>query len=349
VTPKERDKSRYPDHIDPEKLPDHVGYDPRGKGRFFYRRRIGNNRGKEFKLGNGELKLAEIWQAVERIESGSVSTFKSLSLEFQKSPQWKKLKRSTQEDYEKCHKSISNRENRAGTKIGEIRLMAWTPGAVRRYRDMRAEQSESRANKELAYMKRVFQWGVEYEHIASNPAKDISGRGLAKRRTHYIQDPDFKGAINLAPLNIAMMIHLAYLTGRRRDDIVAIHKNHIWKEGLYFPESKTDKESLVAWTDELTALVNLAKEESGESVWLFPAKEKGAHYRLPAMDTAWQRICKAMTEKDLVRFQFKDIRAKHASDLEDLGGDATANLLHSDRSVTKRHYLRKPKKIVSLR
>jgi len=69
----------------------------------------------------------------------------------------------------------------------------------------------------------------------------------------------------------------------------------------------------------------------------------------PTMDTAWQRICKAMTEKDLVRFQFKDIRAKHASDLEDLGGDATANLLHSDRSVTKRHYLRKPKKVVSLR
>jgi hypothetical protein len=46
----------------------------------------------------------------------------------------------------------------------------------------------------------------------------------------------------------------------------------------------------------------------------------------------------------------KDIRAKHETDLEDIAkGDATANLLHSDRQVTKRHYLLKPQKVQSLR
>ncbi|WP_241084819.1 hypothetical protein [Candidatus Vondammii sp. HM_W22] len=51
----------------------------------------------------------------------------------------------------------------------------------------------------------------------------------------------------------------------------------------------------------------------------------------------------------MIPFQFKDIRAKHATDLEEAGGDATDNLQHSYRGSTKRHYLRKATKAVGLR
>ena len=45
----------------------------------------------------------------------------------------------------------------------------------------------------------------------------------------------------------------------------------------------------------------------------------------------------------------RDLRAKHATDFEARGGDATAQLGHSNRSVTSRHYLRKPRVMVPLR
>ncbi len=204
--------------------------------------------------------------------------------------------------------------------------------------------------KELAYMKRLFAWGMEYEICTANPAKEVGLKGLSRARTHYPQDNNYYAAINVAPLHIALMAHLAYLTGRRRNDIVKISRRDLEDEGILFEESKTDKSALVIWTDELRLLVDMIKEESKGSMWLFPAAgSPGDHYRLAALDTAWQRVRAKLRDCKKEPFQFKDIRAKHATDLEEAGGDATDNLQHSQRGLTKRHYLRKPKKVVSLR
>ncbi len=348
---KRRNPAKYPDHINPNRLPDHVGFDPRGKGLWYYRKRKGNNRGKQYRLGNNKLTLAKIYAAVERIKKQDNNSLRFISLEFQKSADWKKKAKSTQSDYEKCHKSICDRETRYGNKLGDLPLESWTPVAVRRFRDTRAEESPSRSKKEIAYLKVVFQWSIGYGHMQTNPAKEIETKDMVEARTHYIEDRDYLTAINIAPLNIAIMIHLAYLTGRRRTDIVNLHKElNFWPEGVLFEESKTDKSALVAWTDELRETIELAKEISGDSDWLFPSRRNPIHYySLAALDTAWQKLSIELTEEGFTRFQFKDIRAKHATDLENQGGDATINLLHSGRSVTKRHYLRKPQKVVSLR
>jgi len=336
----------YPAHIDPKKLPKNVRYDARGRGRWIYRDR---KLRKEIRLGGAELTLADIWQAVERIQAGGATTFKSLSLAFQKSPIWTGLARSTQRDYQLCHKAIAEKKTRAGVPLGSVPLEAWTVGAVRRYRDERAKVTKSRAKKELAYLRRLFAWAVEYEYLPTNPAAAVSTKGMAKPRTHYVQDDDYRTLLIHAPLNVALMAHLALLTGRRRQDIVKIRRSDLELEGIYFAESKTDKAALVQWTDELHQLAKLCEQEAGDSLWLFPAQHPGCHYSLPALSSAWGKTMRAIKAAGFERFQFKDLRAKHASDLEDAGGDATENLLHSGRSVTKRHYLRKPKKVVSLR
>jgi hypothetical protein len=49
------------------------------------------------------------------------------------------------------------------------------------------------------------------------------------------------------------------------------------------------------------------------------------------------------------RFQLKDLRAKHATDFEAAGGDATAQLGHSGRAVIARHYLRAPRRVLPIR
>ena len=48
-------------------------------------------------------------------------------------------------------------------------------------------------------------------------------------------------------------------------------------------------------------------------------------------------------------WQFRDLRAKHASDFEEAGGDATRQLGHSSRAVTTRHYLRKARTVTPLK
>lgn len=61
----------------------------------------------------------------------------------------------------------------------------------------------------------------------------------------------------------------------------------------------------------------------------------------------WQ-FAEGKESKGGILYQFKDICAKHASDLE-TDVDATVSLRHSGRSITHRHYRRRPSKIMSLR
>jgi len=49
------------------------------------------------------------------------------------------------------------------------------------------------------------------------------------------------------------------------------------------------------------------------------------------------------------RFLMRDLRAKHATDFAATGGDATAQLGHSDQAVTARHYLRAPRRVQAIR
>ena len=65
----------------------------------------------------------------------------------------------------------------------------------------------------------------------------------------------------------------------------------------------------------------------------------------------WQRLIKkAYAEKNAIssRFQFRDLRAKSATD-DDVLADASDRLGHSSQSLTKRVYIRKPTRVRPLR
>lgn len=282
--------------------------------------------------------MADLWRAVEEITALPSGTFRAISVEFRKSPDYLDLSSATQKDYDNCHKAVCERVTKSGAMLGDLPLDAWTPGAVRRYRDARAEESKSRAAHDIRYIKRVFQWAVSYDLAKTNPAKEIKLKGLAAARDHYVQDEDYQALLNLAPWRIAVAAHLAYLTGRRRRDILGLTKANIQPEGLLLQEGKTGKVSLIEWSEELRETVRMMEDD-----YAF------FHYSASGFDSAWQRLRKALREAGFVPFQFKDLRAKHASDLDESGGDATENLQHSGQQVTRRHYLRKAKKVVSLR
>jgi integrase len=93
----------------------------------------------------------------------------------------------------------------------------------------------------------------------------------------------------------------------------------------------------------------MAKEESKDknTLFLFPGIH-GSCYSDSAFKSAWTRVSQEIAKQGFTRFQFKDLRAKHATDLEEMGGDATDNLAHGNRGTTTRHYIRR-KKVVPLR
>ncbi len=179
--------------------------------------------------------------------------------------------------------------------------------------------------------------------MKDNPAKPIKLKGLTKPRNHYVQDKDYMALLHIAPINIALAAHLSYLTGRRRTDILEITMAQIVCDGIEFTENKTGKATLVGWSDELREVIDMLKGD----FYLFPGTP-GTRYSDRAFSSAWKRAMLKVEAKGFTKFQFKDLRAKHATDLELSGGDATENLAHGNRGTTTKHYIRR-RKVVPLR
>ena len=124
----------YPAHIDPTKLPKGVWYEP--KGDRWRCRQTDQDIGKAVKvrLCSGQATLSQIWQAYETRQEHYVTTFKSLSLEFQKSQKWRELSPLTQSDYRHCHAKICATPTKTGD-FGDQPISKWTTATVLKYRD----------------------------------------------------------------------------------------------------------------------------------------------------------------------------------------------------------------------
>lgn len=344
-----RKRTKYPHGIHPDALPQAEGFtlhfDPRGLGRWEVRY-YEEGRRKAKGIGNSGLSVRQLHDAFYTfVDGSSVDTLEALSKEFHKTQEFKDLADNTRRGYLENHKAIMNFPTRSG-KFGRAKLGKIKVATVREYRDSRSKQTESRAAAEVRYLKRLFNWALEMELMTANPAKPIRIKGLTRARLYYVQDSDYLAMLNLAPLKVALIAHLAYLTGRRRTDILNIKRPDLTKDGVAFIENKTGKHTTVEWSGELRQTIELAKEEGGD-FWLFEG-DTGERYSDSAFKSAWGRLRTAMKEVKATPFQFKDIRKKHATEFEEAGGDATDNLAHGRRSTTDGHYITR-KKVKSLR
>jgi len=318
MPPPARRTADFPPHIDPIKLPNGIVFDPRGRGAWRYRKGHGrNNRGRSIRLGDATLTLAEIWSAVERLSINAIGSIKELSLIFHDSADWLDLKPSTQKDYLNCHKAICATITKSGVLLGDMPLNAWTPGAVRRYRDTRRKSSISRAAAEVRYLKRVFAWGIEYEYATSNPAKEVKPKA-AEARKHYVSDGEYRFVLDLAMHSgspyLANIMELAFMCRLRLSEVLDLDRSCLLKEGLLTIRRKGSKDALVTWTDRLRTAVNPPGQTSTR--WLFVSKN-GGRMAETTVQTAWQRLMKRAVEGGLKkRFTLHDLKRKGVSDFE---------------------------------
>jgi integrase len=342
MPPGKRVISRYPKHIDPKKLPPNVTYDPRGRGRWIFRNRKLNQ---ETRIGDSESTVSELWSASDALIERSSATFRTISETFQESPAWKKLSPKTQKDYKNCHAAICDRTSKSGAKAGDAPVEAWTKVSVTRWMDARGVESKSRMEHEFRYLKRVFRWAMERDYATEDPTKGVRLEQTKKKGTgRYVTDQELRDFIILAPVKIGLLALLGYLTGRRKTDLLYISKAQETERGLEFAdgESKTGKATYVEATNDLTEVLSMLKEEATSSTMI-------VNYKESSFDTAWQRVRRSMKDAGKEPFKFQDLRAKYATDLDEMGIDATRNLVHSSPALTQAHYLRKARKVVSIR
>ena len=215
--------------------------------------------------------------------------------------------------------------------IDEIR-----PVDVHEYMDHRGQVGRIQANREKALLSHIYNhvraWGYT---DAPNPCAGIKGH-KEKGRDRYISDAEYKAVWLAADPATRDAMDLALLTGQRPADVLKMTRADISDGALHVRQNKTGKRLAIELSGELAKIVERITAKTARSGQLVvdgngqPLTQWSLRYRFDAARKAAG-----------VDFQFRDIRAKAATDTGDLG-HAQRLLGHKTRTMTE-HYTRERK------
>jgi site-specific recombinase XerD len=123
--------------------------------------------------------------------------------------------------------------------FADFPISRMTAKAVRVLRDRKAELPDA-ANNRLKTVRRVFAWGAENDHVASNPARDVSLLRYSSRGHHAWAIEEVAQYERRHPIGTRARLALALLlyTGTRRSDVVLLGRQHVRNGWLKFTQHK---------------------------------------------------------------------------------------------------------------
>ena len=224
------------------------------------------------------------------------------------------------------------------------------PEHIRQYLDWRGATARTRANREKALFSHIWNmaraWGVTDK---PNPCAGIKGFS-EQGRDIYIENDILEAVwrVACAPLRDAM--DLAYLTGQRPADVLAIRQTQINDGILTLTQNKTGKKLRIEITGELRSLVDriaVRKENYKLHILSLLCTETGRQLTEGALRSRFDkaRLSAAKENPALAEaigaFQFRDLRAKAGTDKAESSGmrEAQMQLGHESMRMTE-HYVR---------
>lgn len=201
-------------------------------------------------------------------------------------------------------------------------LEAIEPINVRQYMTWRKKLVS--ANREKALLSHIWNWAREKGYTAlPNPCAGIKGASERGRKDVYIEDDQYTAVWNAAAQPLRDAMDLAYLTGQRPADVLGMTERDIRDGSLAVKQRKTRAKVRIAIVGELAAL--LARIEERKRAYDVHALALVVDQHGQPMTTSRLRkqfdAARAAAGVDLRAFQFRDLRAKAATDKADSSGD----------------------------
>lgn len=213
--------------------------------------------------------------------------------------------------------------------FGAVHVDSIRPQDIARY--LRQHAYPVAANREIGTLSAAYSYAIDIGLASSNPCREVR-RNRETKRDRYITHAEYNAVRALASPLMAVAMDLAYLTGMRMGDLLALTWTQLEDEGIRVRQSKTGAKVLIEWTDDLRQVFDSAKR-------IYP-KVRGLHvlctrrgqpHTVSGFKSQWQRLQRRAIREGVLeeRFTFHDIRAKAASDARDAGLDSQALLGHT--------------------
>lgn len=233
--------------------------------------------------------------------------------------------------------------------FGEMPIDKMRPEFFLRYFSGRS--SKIRAKKEIKFLSTVFNWArARGLMLIPNPITGVTRQMKApSKRTIYVTDSDFALVYQHGSDLVKDAMDIAYLTGQRPSDVLAMRWSDISDGILTVRQAKTSEVVRIAVIGELAEVLYRIRSRKlvGKTIISTsrgkPVTLGGSFKR--AFDTARDLAELEAKEKGLEfnRFQFKDIRAKAATDSD---SQTSAQKLLGHKNITTTTIYRRDKKEV---
>lgn len=226
-------------------------------------------------------------------------------------------------------------------------INAIKPLHIREYLNWRSQTAKIRANREVALFSHIFNKAREWGYTSNeNPCRGVS-RNKEAGRGVYIEDEVFWQVYTEADRHIQFIMMVAYLTGQRVADCLKMSTEDIRNGELYIVQNKVKTKVRVQIIGLLKEVVEQLLQERGEQVHDRLFVYMGSRHRISGQPLTTHMLRSGMDrarEKAGIAkadFQFRDLRAKAATDKDErVGIEAAQQLLgHATPTMTK-HYIR---------
>lgn len=252
----------------------------------------------------------------------------------------------TQQDNTKELKNLLAFFNDPPAPLNEIK-----PQHVRQYLNWR-KSAPVRANRERALLSHIWNYAREmgYTDLA-NPCAGVKGNRETGRDV-YIEDDLYSKVYAEASDGLKDAMDLAYLTGQRVADVLAMRESDISDGCIWIQQGKTGKKQRIQIVGELSELiVRIRKRKSdtrsaSDSLVINEAGESMTASMLRG------RFDKARADANIDKddFQMRDLRAKAGTDKAEAMGDilkARDQLGHTNVSMTEKYIRQRKGKTVT--
>lgn len=320
-------------------LPPHMRARSRHGGKTYYYYDTGEKPRREIPLGSDYIEAVRKWSDLHKASTQVAITVGHVINNYILSPDYAALGEGTKKDYGYALDKI--REHFGDAPLDEVR-----PEYVTLYMDKRRPESEHRALREVSVLGMLYRFAMSRGWTKFNPVGAIKRKKLKGRKDIYIEDDVLTKVYNAGSQSLKDAIDLAYVLGQRPIDILGLTEHQIQNGVLQITQTKRGAKVRVpvegVVKEVIDRLLQRKRQFKVQPLALL-IDELGKPMTKDKLRSRFEKA-RELAGPEAAHFQFRDLRAKAATDLRDQHNlDAAQTLLgHTSSSMTE-HYTRNRK------